>query len=273
MNIKEINVKADEIYDKYKSQIIPEYFYVGYLGLLAQYLQSGLFSFFVSLFLCPVAHGYVKCAMKLVDENDAIITYKESMDGILRFPHVAPAYLLKKGIMILIVLIVGIPALFSIRSLIPSFSLEWLSSLGDALIQTEYLLPNIVEFISLLDNPIALIDIIVCIIVYLYLSALLMPVAYAMELEDLSCTECISFSLRLMKGHMIDYFNMYISYIVRYCSYLFIIELLLVVGSFNVVVELFIMVGSLFIYIHIFKGRYEISKYLFYQKIRGEIYE
>ncbi|MCD7893052.1 MAG: hypothetical protein LUG60_05045 [Erysipelotrichaceae bacterium] len=125
MDIKHINEKADEIYLKYKSQIIPEYFYVGYLGLLAQYLQSGLFSFFVSLFLCPIGHGYVKCAMKLVDEDDTMISYKESMVGILKFPHVAPSYLLRKGIILFIVLLVGIPTLLSIRSVIPELSLEW----------------------------------------------------------------------------------------------------------------------------------------------------
>ncbi|MCD7949505.1 MAG: hypothetical protein LUG12_04485 [Erysipelotrichaceae bacterium] len=273
MDIKEINIKANEIYERYQSQIIPEYFYVGYMGLLAQYLQSGLFSFFVSLFLCPISHGYVKCAMKLVDEDDTVISYKESLVGILKFPHVAPAYLLRKGITILIILIVGIPALLSIRSVVPELSIEWFSMLGEAFIQTEFLLPDIVGFISLFDSPIVLIDIAACVCVYLYLSALFMPVPYVMELEEFSCIECISYSLRLMKGHMIDYINMYISYFLRYMSYLLIVELLLVIGSFNAIFELFIMVGSLFIYIYIFKGRYEISKYLFYQKIRGEIYE
>ncbi len=273
MDIKEINTKSNEIYDRYKSQIIPEYFYVGYLGLLAQYLQSGLFSFFVSLFLCPISHGYVKCAMKLVDEDDAIINYKESLIGILKYPHVAPAYLLRKGIILLIILIVGIPTLFSIRLTVPELSLEWFSILGDAFIQTEYMIPDIVDFISLFSSPMVLIDAIICVIVYLYLSALFMPVPYVMELEEFSCVECISYSLRLMKGHMIDYFNMYISYFLRYISYLLIIELFLIAGSFNAIVNLLLMVGSLFIYIHIFKGKYEISKYLFYKKIRGEIYE
>ncbi|MCD7839448.1 MAG: hypothetical protein LUG46_02325, partial [Erysipelotrichaceae bacterium] len=160
MDIKEINTKANEIYDQYKSQIIPEYFYVGYLSLLAQYLQSGLFSFFVSLFLCPVSHGYVKCAMKMVDEDDTIISYKESLVGIMKFPHVAPAYLLRKGIILLIILIIGIPTLISVGSAIPELSLEWFSILGDAFIQTEYLLPDIVGFISLVSSPIILIDII-----------------------------------------------------------------------------------------------------------------
>lgn len=107
----------------------------------------------------------------------------------------------------------------------------------------------------------------------MYLSALFMPVPYVMELEEFSCVECISYSLRLMKGHMIDYINLYISYFLRYVIYLIIIELLLIIGSLNSVINLLVMVGSLFIYIHIFKGRYEISKYLFYKIIRGEIYE
>lgn len=91
MSIRGIKNKADGIYMKYRKQIIPEFFYVGYVGLLAQYLRSGLFSFFVSLFLCPIAHGYVKCAMKLVDDEHPLIDYHQSMIGIIEFPRVAPA--------------------------------------------------------------------------------------------------------------------------------------------------------------------------------------
>ena len=64
MDIKKIKKESNLIYLKYRKQIIPEFFFVGYVSLLAQYLQSGLFSFFVSLFLCTVGQGYVKCAMK-----------------------------------------------------------------------------------------------------------------------------------------------------------------------------------------------------------------
>ena len=77
MNIRGIKQQANHIYLKYRQQIIPEFFYVGYVGLLAQYLQSGLFSFFVSLFLSPIAHGYVKCVMKLTDEDHARIDYHQ----------------------------------------------------------------------------------------------------------------------------------------------------------------------------------------------------
>ena len=47
MNLKGIKNQSDEIYLKYKKQIIPEFFYVGYLGLLAQYIQKAFFSLLV----------------------------------------------------------------------------------------------------------------------------------------------------------------------------------------------------------------------------------
>ena len=59
MNIIDIKKKADELYKKNKEQIIPHFFFVGYMSLLAQYLQSGLFSFFVAIFMCSMSHGYV----------------------------------------------------------------------------------------------------------------------------------------------------------------------------------------------------------------------
>lgn len=60
MSILEIKQKADQLYKQNKEQMIPHFFFVGYISILAQYLQSGLFSFFVAIFLCSMSHGYVK---------------------------------------------------------------------------------------------------------------------------------------------------------------------------------------------------------------------
>jgi hypothetical protein len=271
MSIRGIKNKADGIYMKYRKQIIPEFFYVGYVGLLAQYLRSGLFSFFVSLFLCPIAHGYVKCAMKLVDDEHPLIDYHQSMIGIIEFPRVAPAYLMRKAIILFITLLCALPILLSVHSLIPEFSLEWISSLGNTLIQTEFFVPNFEEIHVLMSNSLLILNIIVCIFVYLFLTALFTPVPYVMELEEFSWSECISYSIRLMRGHMIDFLMLYVSYFIRHVIYWMITGLcMLAIGSLNEILTLFCMVTSLFLYIEIFKGRFEIAKYLFYQEIRGD---
>ena len=245
MSIRGIKNKADGIYMKYRKQIIPEFFYVGYVGLLAQYLRSGLFSFFVSLFLCPIAHGYVKCAMKLVDDEHPLIDYHQSMIGIIEFPRVAPAYLMRKAIILFITLLCALPILLSVHSLIPEFSLEWISSLGNTLIQTEFFVPNFEEIHVLMSNSLLILNIIVCIFVYLFLTALFTPVPYFLML--------------------------YVSYFIRHVIYWMITGLcMLVIGSLNEILTLFCMVTSLFLYIEIFKGRFEIAKYLFYQEIRGD---
>lgn len=46
MDIHVIKQQSNQLYQKYKKQVIPEFFYVGYVGILAQYLRSGIFSFF-----------------------------------------------------------------------------------------------------------------------------------------------------------------------------------------------------------------------------------
>lgn len=270
MGIRGIKNRADQLYKQYRKQIIPEFFYVGYVGLLAQYLRSGLFSFFVSLFLCPIAHGYVKCSMKLVDEDNPFIDYHQSMIGVLEFPRVAPAYLMRKAIILLITLFAGLPTLLSIHSYMPELSLEWLSSLGNTLIQTEFFVPNFEEIYILMSNQLLILNIIICILIYLYLTALFMPVPYVMELEEFSWSECISYSIRLMKGHMFDFFRLYLSYFIRHAIYWLVTGFcMLIIGTLNEILTLFCMVTSLFLYIEIFKGRFEIAKYLFYQEIRG----
>lgn len=270
MDIKGIKIKANQIYLKYRKQIIPEFFYVGYVSLLAQYLRSGLFSFFVSLFLCPIGHGYVKCAMKLVDEEDVIIDYHESMVGIIHFARVAPAYLMRKAVILVVTLVTALPALISMRGLLPELPLEWFSSLGNAFIQTEFFMPNFQEILQYLGSWGIAVNALFSTFVYLILTALFMPVPYVMEIEEFSWSECISYSVKLMKGHMFSFFRLYVYYCLRHVFYWGLTGLiLLVVGSINEILMLFCMVSSLFIYIDVFKGRFEIAKYLFYKEIRG----
>lgn len=268
MDIRGIKLKANLIYIKYRQQIIPEFFYVGYVSLLAQYLQSGFFSFFVSLFLCPVAHGYVKCSMKLVDEDNAHIDYHESMVGVIDFVRVAPAYLMRKAIILFFTILAMLPSLLMINNVIPQFSLE---ILGNSFIQTEFFLPDFMQTSLLLDHYFILFNLIVCVLFYLFLNALFMPVPYVMELEEFSWSESITYSVRFMKGNMIHYFRLYMTYFFRHaCYWVGTGILLMIIGSINEILMLFCMVFSLFIYIEVFKGRFEIAKYLFYKEIRGD---
>ncbi len=274
MNIQWIGQKADQIYRKYKTSIIPEFFYVGYVGILAQYLRSGLFSFFVSLFLSPIGHGYVKCAMKLVDEEKPVLDYHDSLNGVFCFPRVAPAYLMRKAIILLSVLICFLPSLLTIRNLIPELPVQWIASLGNAFIQTEYFIPQFEYVQPILQNAFLFMNLIVCIIIYLFLTTLFMPVPYVMELEEFSWSECIHYSIRLMKYHIIDYIRLYLLYILRHAFYWMITGcIVLWIGHLNDILMLFCIVTSLFLYIGIFKGRFEIAKYLFYKEIRKDYHE
>lgn len=271
MDILGIKKESDRIYKQYHKQIVCEFFYVGYVGLLAQYLQSGLFSFFVSLFLCPISHGYVKCAMKLTDEENAQIDYHESMVGMTEFARVAPAYLMKKAMILSITFLVALPIVFSYAYLIPELSLEWFSSLGNAFIQTEFFVPHFYHFHILLENPLIFINLVICLFVYLFLTTLLIPVPYVMELEDFSWSECISYSFHLMKGNIIWFIKLYVVFFVRHFLYWSLTGIvLMIVGTLGEILMLFCLVTSLFFYISIFKGRFEIAKYLFYKEIRGQ---
>lgn len=271
MDIKNIKRQSNQIYLKYRKQIIPEFFFIGYVSLLAQYLQSGLFSFFVSLFLCPIGHGYVKCSMKMVDEDNAIINYQDSMIGIIDFVRVAPAYLMRKAVILLATMICGLPILFYVKANVSSISLEWLSSLGNAFIQTEFLLPNFETSLHLFENIVILLDFTLCIVVYLFLNGLLAPVPYIMEQEEFSWSESLLYSIELMHGHMLSLFQLYLQYFLRYAFYGIAVGLIIMlVGRLNEILMLFCMVFSLIFYIEVFKGRVEIAKYLFYKEIRGD---
>ncbi len=271
MKIRVIKKKADNIYIRNRKMIIPEFFFIGYMSLLAQYLHSGLFSFFVSLFLCPIAHGYVYCSMKLVDNENASIDYHDSMIGIIDFTRVAPTYLIRKGMILLITLICALPSLYSLLQYIPFLSIEWFASLGNAFIQTEFFVPDFYDIPQLTQNGLVMINLLLCIFVYLFLTALLMPMPYIMEKDEFSWSECLITSLKGMNNHIIDYFKLYFIYALRHALYWLLTgTVIMIIGSVNSIWMLLWMVASLFIYIELYRGRFEIAKYLFYEEIRKQ---
>ena len=271
MDIKKIKKESNQIYLKYRKQIIPEFFFVGYVSLLAQYLQSGLFPFFVSLFLCTVGHGYVKCAMKLVDEDNVLLNYHDSMIGIMEFPRVAPAYLMRKAVILFLTIICGIPMTFYFKNNLTFLSLDWISSLGNAFIQTELLIPDFEIILMVITHVPILINLFFCIMIYMLLTALLTPVPYIMEQEEFSWNESLLCSIRLMKGKVLQFVHLYIYYLIRHIFYFIVAGLIILfVGKINEILMLFCMIVSLILYIDVFKGRFELAKYLFYKEIRGD---
>lgn len=271
MDIKKIKKESNQIYLKYRKQIIPEFFFVGYVSLLAQYLQSGLFSFFVSLFLCTVGHGYVKCAMKLVDEDNVLLNYHDFMIGIMEFARVAPAYLMRKAVILFLTIICGIPMTFYFKNNLTFLSLDWISSLGNAFIQTELLIPDFEIILMVITHVPILINLFFCIMIYMLLTALLTPVPYIMEQEEFSWNESLLCSIRLMKGKVLQFVHLYIYYLIRHIFYFIVAGLIILfVGKINEILMLFCMIVSLILYIDVFKGRFELAKYLFYKEIRGD---
>ena len=271
MDVKIIKMKATQLYNKKKNNIIPEFFYIGYVSLLAQYLQSGLFSFFVSLFLCPIAHGYVRSAVKLVEYPDENITYKDSLVGVLDFIRVAPSYLARKYVILTSSLIVASPMVLLGNIEIPEFSFEWIASLGNAFIQTELFIPNY-ESLSVFNNQLSnLVFIGLAVIVYLYLTSIYIFVPYIIEEDEYSFLEALQLSSSLMRGNLVEYVKLYIGFFPSHFVYWLVTGLcVLFIGPIHEITSLICFVASLFAYIELFKGKFEIAKYMFYKEIKKE---
>lgn len=268
MDILEIKKKADELYKKNKEQMIPHFFFVGYISLLAQYLQSGFFSFFVSLFLCSMKHGYVKCAMKIVNDENAELTIDDSMIGIFEFTRVFPVYFIRK---LLMIVIVGLSILPTILSFAPLFTWEWISYAGNSLIQAELFIPNPQIILPLMQNMPLITNLILSSILYLLLNAFFSFMPYIMEEEEFSWNEALIKSLKMLKGRLWKMIYLYLSYAFRYIFYWFFVGMIaFVLGNVNEVLMLICLVTSLFVYIDVIKGRIEIAKYLLYKDLVKE---
>ena len=150
-------------------------------------------------------------------------------------------------------------------------SLDWISSLGNAFIQTELLIPDFEIILMVITHVPILINLFFCIMIYMLLTALLTPVPYIMEQEEFSWNESLLCSIRLMKGKVLQFVHLYIYYLIRHIFYFIVAGLIILfVGKINEILMLFCMIVSLILYIDVFKGRFELAKYLFYKEIRGD---
>jgi hypothetical protein len=271
MDTKDIIKQANIIYNKNKEQILPHFFFVAYISLLAQYLKSGLFSFFVSIFLCSLSHGFIKISMRIVDEEKPIITLKDSLIGIVEFPRVFPIYFTRKLTILLIVILSILPTLLNFTYITPLLNLSFIANTGNNLIQTEFFIPDINIILSLMQRLPLLINTLLSSILYFLLTCLFSFMPYILEDEELSWLEAFKQSFVLMKGKMWMVIQLLLSYSPIYIIYWIITGMIYTfIGSINEIAMLICLVLSLFVYIHFIRGRLEIAKYLLYKKIRGE---
>lgn len=271
MDIIEIKKKADELYIKNKDQMIPHFFFVGYISLLAQYLQSGFFSFFVSLFLCSMSHGYVKCAMKIANQEETELTIDDSMVGILEFTRVFPVYFIRKLLIIVIIGLSILPTILSFTYISPLFTWDWISYAGNSLIQAELFIPNKDIILPLMQNIPLFTNLVLSSILYLLLNAFFSFMPYLMEEEEFSWNEALIKSFKMMKGRLWRMLHLYLIYAPRFIFYWFFVGMIaLLLGNVNEVLLLICLVTSLFVYIDVIKGRIEIAKYLLYKDFMKE---
>lgn len=275
MNNFIIKIKANQLYIKNREQMIPHFFFVGYISILAQYLNSGLFSFFVALFMCSMTHGYVKCAMKCVNDDKSELTINESLVGLFEFARVFPVYFVRKLIIVGITVLSMLPTLLSFTYIKPIFTWEWIAEAGNTLIQTELFIPNQEILLPLLQNMPLVVNLILTGILYLLVNSFLSFLPYIMEEDDYSWYEAVIKSYKLMKGRLLRVFHLNILYASRYIFYWFFSgSIVIVIGSINELLMLVCLVFSLFLYIDVVKGRIEIAKYLLYREfIKEDIHD
>ncbi len=271
MSIVEMKMKAEQLYRKNKEQLVPHFFFVGYISLLAQYLQSGFFSFFVSLFLCSIAHGYVICSMKVVNEEKPLLSLDDSLIGITHFTRVFPVYFIRKLLIVFLLALSVLPTLLNFTFNQSLFSWDWIVSTGNTLIHTELFIPNLQLILPLFQNAPLTVNIILSIFLYLLLIILSSFMPYIIEEDDYSWIEALARSCKMVKGQLKPLLFMYFLYLPRYLCYWIVSGFIAtILGNINEVLMLLCLVVSLFMYIELVKGRFEIAKYLLYKELTKE---
>ena len=269
--MKSLVKQANQLYRKYFKQIIPHFFFVGYISLLAQYLHNGIFSFLVAIFLCSIVHGYAKCAMKVVDESEPTLTLNDSLIGIKQFIRYFPTYFVRKLITIIVVIIIILPISLNYTINIPMFTLEWLDYVANNLIQMELFVLDMDLFVPLFQNIGLIVNLISGIIAFVIMTILYNFIPYILEEDEYSWMEAMSKSFYLVKNNFRKIFRFYMFYLLPLVIYIVwsgIIYSFMFSG--NDIMMLLGLVVLLFAYILIFKGRFEIGKYLLYKEVKED---
>lgn len=216
MNIKMIKERASQIQNMNRTQymrillmivlleLIPNIFNIG------EDILSRLLYLVMSIVFLTVSHGYIVSSLKMVRNQSQSLKDDDAFVGFKRFKELFSTYILINIFMMAVLFIVAY-ILLVIIGVFLSQSLQGIS--GEMLLTGNYV--YILSYI-LKHSPQTLSMFVLCyfvlLIILFFVSSYLFAVPYLLERFHMKNLKAMKASFSLMKGHIFEYFKLYLSF-------------------------------------------------------------
>ena len=248
-------------------ELIPDIFNVG------DNMLSRLLYLIISIAFLTVSHGYIVSSLKMVRNQSQTLKDDDAFVGFKRFKELFSTYVLM-NIFMLGVLFIAIFILFVIIGMFISHALS------QGIITEMFLAGNYGYILSYIleHSPQTLSMFLLCylllIVLVFLISSYLFAVPYLLERYHLTNLKALKSSFSLMKGHIFDYFKLYLSFFG--CIFL----MAIIQSAFAELLSFIPVLGSLIaaiitgiISIYSYLPRFHLAQAIFFEELAYHRYE
>lgn len=276
MNITKIKNRAEELLQVSKPQVIRICTIMMLIELIPS-LFSGSDNAFISMiyFIASIVflafhHGYVVTSLKVARNNSEALSDDDSFVGFTRFKDLFPTYFISGLIMFAVVFVVIFILIFVFAGLFGALAssmsgvvLNAILDQGNPYALIYYLVQIAPSFIFVF----LLIVIIIVVVIYM-VNAFTFAMPYLLEQYNMRTGTALKESISFIKGHVLDYIKLELSFIGWMIVVLIIQSILVEFLAFIPVIGSLIAIAiSSLVGIYLYYPKYIVSKAIFFEEI------
>ena len=267
MNLRKIRKEANRLAVKNAAKIIPIYVFVGIVSLLVMFVSNEVISIFLSLLLATITHAYIVSSLKAVEGEDLHVK-KDAIVGFTDYGRLFPSYFMRKLVINIVSIILMLPTIYLIYSksgIMVNDVITWLQIIIVSGIEDIASFSNVSQYLT---TPIVFASFTFASIMSTILSFGLAMMPYLVEKQDISWTEAIMKSWKMMNGHKKELFILRISYAGQMIFIYITIQLITNILSFSLYLATFSsLVLSIYLPIIFYQPHFEMANALFYKEL------
>lgn len=267
MNIRKIRKEANRLAVKNAAKIIPIYVFVEIILVLLMFVSNEIISIFLSLLSATITHAYIISSLKAV-EGQEISVKKDMIVGFSDYGRLFPSYFMRKILINIVSIILMLPTIYLIYSksgLLMDDVLKWLQIIVVSGIEDITSFSSVAQYLT---TPIVIISFVFSSAMSTIISFGLAMMPYLVEKQDISWTEAIMKSWKMMNGHKKELFLLRISYAGEMIFIFIIIQLITSILSFSLYLSTFSsLVLSVYLPIIFYQPHFEMANALFYNEL------
>lgn len=268
MNITSFIKKAEQLTKQHYQRITSIYLFVEILLLAINLIPNQVIAILLGIVVTTIPHAYVLTSLKLIDEKADDISFKDCLIGIKDFARLFPSYIMRKISLNMVSFIVLFPAVSIIRFktgfAIGEF-LDWIRMIVVSGMDDLAGLSTVQAYLTSLPMIISLCLSTILTAIFSYGLAM---VPYLVQEYEVSWTESILKSWRMMKKHKMELFLLKMYYLPRVIVIYLLLPLILSILSFSMPLAICVsMVLSIYLPIIFYLPQTEIATALFYKEL------